>query len=200
MTVLAWALSALLGYLLGGFSTGLLLSSLSQIDLRSKGSKSTGATNVTRVMGLSAGLATFLGDCAKAVLAVLIGRWIVGSPGGMIGGLFAVVGHNWPVYYKFKGGKGVACSVAVVLMHAPVVGLIAGAVAVLVIAITRFVSLGSLVFLALSTVLMFLMKGPWPLGVWALLLFLVATYRHRENIKRLLAGQENRFTAKKQDL
>ena len=200
MTYFLWVLCALLGYLLGGFSTGLLLSSLSKIDLRSKGSKSTGATNVTRVMGLSAGLATFLGDCAKAVLAMLLGRWIAGEPGGMIGGLFAVIGHNWPLSYRFRGGKGVACSVAVVFMHSPIVGLIAGAVAVLVIVITRFVSLGSLVFLALSTILMFILKGPWPLGIWALLLFLVATYRHRENIKRLIEGKENRFTAKKQDL
>jgi glycerol-3-phosphate acyltransferase PlsY len=200
MNYFLWIVCALVGYLLGGFSTGLLLSSLSKIDLRSKGSKSTGATNVTRVMGLSAGLLTFLGDCAKAVLSVLLGRVIAGDPGGMIGGLFAVVGHNWPIYYRFKGGKGVACSVAVVFLHAPVVGLIAGAIAISVIAFTRYVSLGSLVFLALSTILIFMMKEPWPMGVWSLLLFLVATYRHRENIKRLLEGKENRFTARKQDL
>lgn len=194
-----WLLAcALIGYLLGCFSTGSILSSLSKVDIRALGSKSTGATNVTRVMGLRSGLITFFGDMLKAAIAVLLGWAIAGRDGGLIGALFAVIGHNWPVFYGFKGGKGVACSVAILLLCTPWEGLIAGALAIAVIALTRYVSLGSLTMLLVAALLVPISRGIWPVGAWAILLFLLGAYQHRSNIDRLLKGKENKFTGRKQ--
>lgn len=194
-----WLLAcAALGYALGCFSTGSIISGISKVDIRSLGSKSTGATNVTRVMGLRSGLVTFFGDMLKAALAVLLGWAIAGRDGGLVGALFAVIGHNWPVIYRFKGGKGVACSVAILLLCTPIEGMIAGALAIAVIALTRYVSLGSLTMLAAAAVLVPINHGFWPVGTWAILLFLLGAFQHRSNIGRLLRGKENKFTGKKQ--
>ncbi len=194
MTALKLLLSAAVGYLLGCFSTGLMVSGKSKVDIRNLGSKSTGATNVTRVMGLRSGLITFLGDAIKAALAVLFGFWVAGRDGGLMAGLAAIIGHNWPVFYGFKGGKGIACSVAVLLLNTPMEGAIACVLAVLAIAITRYVSLGSLTLLLAAAVMLPFTRGLWPYGIWAIILFIIATYRHRSNIKRLLKGEESKFT------
>lgn len=199
MTALGLILSGAIGYLLGCFSTGLMVSGKSKVDIRSLGSKSTGATNVTRVMGLGSGLVTFLGDVAKAALAVLIGWWLAGRDGGLLAGLMAIIGHNWPVFYGFKGGKGVSCSVAVLLLNTPLEGAIACVLAVLIIAITRYVSLGSLTLLLSAALIIPFTRGLWPYGVWAIGLFLIATYRHRTNIQRLLKGKESKFTGGRQE-
>lgn len=97
---------AVLGYLIGCFSTGLAVSKSTGVDVRSLGSKSTGATNVSRVFGFKLGLVTFLGDCAKGIIAAEIGTLIMGRNGAMVASVFAVIGHNWPVFHDFKGGKG----------------------------------------------------------------------------------------------
>lgn len=192
------ALCAIIGYLFGAVSTGLILSARKHINIRQLGSKSTGATNVTRVMGLKSGLITFVGDMAKAVVSVLIGWAIAGRNGGLIGGLFAIIGHNWPVFYSFLGGKGVACSVAVLFLCAPLAAVIAGTVGLLVIWLTRYVSLGSLTFLLMSAILIPFFYDFWPMGVWAILLLALGTYQHRANIGRLIKGTENKFTGAKQ--
>lgn len=191
-------LTAIAAYLLGCISTGLILSSHEKVDIRSLGSKSTGATNMARVMGLRLGLLTFLGDFTKAALAVLLGLWLAGVSGGIVAGLAVVLGHNWPVFYHFKGGKGVACSIAVLFLMAPVQALIAGILGILAILLTKYVSLGSLVFLGVSALLLPLAKGMWPYGLWGIVLFLIAAYRHRSNIGRLLRGEENKFSLTKQ--
>lgn len=191
-------LCALLGYLLGSFSTGSVLSAMSKVDIRQLGSKSTGATNVTRVLGLRSGLITFAGDMLKAAIAVLLGWAMAQRDGGLVGALFAVIGHNWPVFYRFKGGKGVACSVAILLLCSPFEGMIAGALAIAVIALTRYVSLGSLTMLCVAALLVPFTRGFWPMGAWAILLFLMGAFQHRSNIQRLLNGTENKFTGRKQ--
>ena len=154
-------LIAILSYLLGCFSTGITISRAQGVDIRSKGSKNTGASNVLRVLGLKSGLVTFVGDFLKAALAVLIGHLLLPGEtfgvmdfGKMLGGLFAVLGHNWPVFYGFKGGKGVACSAAVVFFVSPLWGIIAIVICLLVIAITRYISLGSMTLLFLYMVFM----------------------------------------------
>ncbi len=189
---------AIIAYLLGSLSTGLIISASAKVDIRKLGSRSTGATNVTRVMGLGHGLLTFLGDAGKAALAVLIGRWMAGTEGGLLAGLLAIIGHNWPVYYQWKGGKGVACSVAVLLLNTPLEGAIACGVALLTIAVTRYVSLGSLLLLATAAALLPFSRGMWPHGAWALALLLIGAYRHRQNIARLVRGEENKFTGGRQ--
>lgn len=198
MNTIGLFLSAVIGYLFGSFSTGLLMAGLAKVDIRKLGSKSTGATNVTRVMGFKNGLITFLGDILKAALAILIAWQIAGTNGGLIAGLFAVIGHNWPIYYSFQGGKGVACSVAVLVLNAPLEGAVACVVAVIVIAVTRYVSLGSLTLLLTAAVLLPFTRAFWPWGVWALALLILAAWRHKANIQRLLNGTENKFTGRKQ--
>jgi glycerol-3-phosphate acyltransferase PlsY len=189
---------AAVGYALGCFSTGLLLSQHYKVDIHALGSKSSGATNMTRVLGPKLGLLTFLGDFGKAAIAVLLGHVIQGVEGALLGGLFVVIGHNWPVTYHFKGGKGVACSIAILLILAPLESLIAGILGILAISLTKYVSLGSLVFLLSSAIIIPFTRGLWPMGFWAILLFLIAVYRHRANIDRLMQGEESKFTLKKQ--
>ncbi|NLA53412.1 MAG: glycerol-3-phosphate acyltransferase [Clostridiales bacterium] len=197
MIVIKFILSALLGYGLGCISTGLILSGKASVDIRSMGSKSTGATNMTRVMGLRHGLLTFIGDFLKAALAVWLGYLIAGRDGSLISGLFVIIGHNWPFLYGFKGGKGIVCSSAVLLFVTPMEGLVSGIIALLVIYLTRYVSLGSLSLLFVAAVMLPFTRGIWPYGAWGILLFLLAAYQHRANIKRLINGTESKFTGKK---
>ncbi len=185
-----------ISYFIGSFSPGIFFSSLKGRDIRREGSKSSGATNVTRVMGVSYGLLTFLSDIVKAALALWIGWLIAGTNGAMLAGIFTVLGHNWPIYYQFKGGKGIACSVAILVLICPLEGLIACAAAVAVIAVTRYVSLGSLTLLTVGAILIIILRGFIPYGFWALLLLLLGVYQHRSNIERLLSGTENRFSFK----
>lgn len=197
MSMLHIMLCAVIGYFMGCFSTGIILGDMSKIDIRKYGSKSTGTTNVIRVMGFKMGLMTFIGDFIKAVIAVLLGMMIGGRDGGLIAGLFSVIGHNWPVFYGFKGGKGIACSTAVLLLNVPLEGAISAAIAISVIYLSRYVSLGSLSLLFSAAVILPFTRGLWPVGAWALLLFIFAVYRHRTNIQRLMRGTESKFTGKK---
>ena len=197
MIIFRFILSALIGYGLGCISTGLILSGKASVDIRNMGSKSTGATNMTRVMGPKVGLLTFLGDFLKAALAVWLGSLIAGRDGALISGLFVIIGHNWPFLYGFKGGKGIACSTAVLLLVTPMEGLISGVIALLVIYFFRYVSLGSLSLLFFAAILFPFTRGLWPYGAWGVLLFSLAAYQHRANIKRLINGNESKFTGKK---
>ena len=199
MSMLYFMLCAVIGYFMGCFSTGIILGDMAKIDIRKYGSKSTGTTNVIRVMGFKMGLMTFIGDFIKAVIAVLLGMMIGGRDGGLIAGLFSVIGHNWPVFYGFKGGKGIACSTAVLLLNVPLEGAISAAIAISVIYLSRYVSLGSLSLLFSAAVILPFTRGLWPVGAWALLLFIFAVYRHRTNIQRLMRGTESKFTGKKHD-
>ena len=199
MSMLYIMLCAVIGYFMGCFSTGIILGDMAKIDIRKYGSKSTGTTNVIRVMGFKMGLMTFIGDFIKAVIAVLLGMMIGGRDGGLIARLFSVIGHNWPVFYGFKGGKGIACSTAVLLLNVPLEGAISAAIAISVIYLSRYVSLGSLSLLFSAAVILPFTRGLWPVGAWALLLFIFAVYRHRTNIQRLMRGTESKFTGKKHD-
>jgi len=199
-------LIAVIAYILGCFSTGITISRAKGVDIRSKGSKNTGASNVLRVLGLKSGVLTFLGDFLKAALACTIG-WLLlpdgafGIPrmGLILGGLFAVLGHNWPVFYGFKGGKGVACSAAVVFFVDPLWGIIAIIIGVSAIAITRFISLGSMLLLGSYMVLMCIAYwGQWIICLFTVIMFAMCVWRHRTNIQRLLSGTENKIGQKAQ--
>ena len=197
MTVLQYLLVITSAYLIGSFSSGIYISSRQGRDIRSEGSKSSGATNVARVLGTRFGLITFAMDFLKAGIAVSLGWFISGRAGALAAGLYVVIGHNWPVYYHFRGGKGIVCSTAVLLIIFPVETLIAGAVALTVIALSKYVSLGSLVLLSLSALIIVLFKGFLPSGIWAMILLVLALYQHRSNIVRLLHGKENKLSFKR---
>lgn len=197
MTFLSYIAASVIAYLLGSVSPGIIISAHFGTDIRKQGSQSTGATNMTRVMGLRYGLMTFLGDFLKATAAVWAGRFVAGENGALLAGLFVVIGHNWPVFYQFRGGKGIACSVATMLWICFEPGLIGCAAAIMVIVLSRYVSLGSMTFLAVSALLAILMKPPfWPLGLWALALMALGVYQHRSNIARLIRGKENKLILK----
>ena len=192
-------LIAVIAYLLGSFSTGLVWARIKNgPNLREVGSKSTGASNVLRTMGLKSGVITFVGDVLKALLACWIGQLLGGHTGAMVAGLFVILGHNWPCFHGFKGGKGVASSCAVMLMTYPIPALISYIVAIAIIAVTRFISLGSMILLTLFAVLViFTCGGDWFAIVWAIILAVLCVYRHRANIGRLISGTENKLGSKK---
>ena len=185
---------AVIAYLLGSISFGILLTRNTGKDIRREGSGNTGATNALRVFGMRTGLLTFICDILKAVAAVLIGKAIAGEYGGMLAGLCVIIGHNWPVFFGFKGGKGISCSCAVLVLNFPLPGAIAIVLCLIVIALTRYISLGSMVMLTSYAILLCFMKSFWPYGVWAIVLAILAIARHHGNIRRLLNGTENKLS------
>ena len=189
-----WALCAIVPYLLGSISFGVLYAKRQGVDIRKEGSHNTGATNALRVLGVKTGMLTFVSDVLKAVLAICFGKWLLGEYGGMLAGLFVILGHNWPVFFQFKGGKGVACSCAVLVLNFPLYGAIAIGLCLLVIVLTRYISLGSITMLVSFAVIVLIMKPFFPYGAWALLIALIGVWRHRTNIQRLLKGEENKFS------
>lgn len=195
--VLKWILTGIIAYVLGSVSSGLLVAKFAKgPDLRSVGSKNTGASNVLRTMGWKWGLITFFGDFGKAVLACWIGSLIVGNHfGALLAGLAVILGHNWPVFFGFKGGKGVASSCGVMVFCFPVPALIGYAVAIGIIALTKYISLGSMSMLTLYAILVsvFYSGGNACIIIWAILLAMLCILRHRTNIGRLIRGEENRF-------
>ena len=196
-----YVISGIAAYLLGSLSTGIFVSRLMHgPDLRTVGSGNPGATNVQRTMGWKAGLITFAGDSLKAVLACLLGQILTSSHmGSLLCGLCVVIGHNWPVFFRFKGGKGVASSCGVMIVCFPVPALICFAVGILIIAATKFVSLGSMSILTLYAVLVscFYSGGDPVIILWACVLAAFCIIRHRANIVRLVHGKENRLSVGK---
>ena len=190
-------ISCLIAYLLGSVSTGILVSKATHgPDLRRVGSGNTGASNVQRTMGWKYGLITFFGDAAKGLIACMLAQLITGSHfGAMLAGLFVILGHNWPVFFQFKGGKGVATSGAVMLFCYPVPALICIALTILIIAVTKYISLGSLslVFFFSLLVSLFYSSGNACIIIWTCLIAVLCFYRHRSNIVRLIKGTENKL-------
>lgn len=193
-------LVALIGYLIGCFSSAYLVGKLfSSIDIREHGSGNSGATNALRVLGLRVGALTFTLDVLKGIISSYIGYRIYGQTGLLIGGLFAVIGHNWPVFLDFKGGKGVATSLGVYLMVNPLVLLASILVGIVTIATSRYVSLGSMLILSSYPLLYFLLKDSlgYELDMaslsLAITLALMTLFRHKSNIERIIAGEENKL-------
>lgn len=186
------------GYLLGSIPFGVLIArAAGDVDLRGVGSGNIGATNVLRAVGKGAAALTLVGDIGKGTLAVALARWI--DPGaGVVAsvGLAAVLGHLFPVWSGFRGGKGVATTLGVVLGAMPTVGGLLLLVWLAVAALTRYSSLAALVATAAMPLLAWLLDGrPAMLALSGALLVLVFV-RHRENIGRLLAGTEGKIGQK----
>ncbi len=194
--ILKYLLVAIAAYLLGSFSTGILVANKLGHDIRSEGSKNTGASNALRVLGLKGGAIVFLGDFIKASIAVMIGHLLLGMNGAIVGGLCVVLGHNWPIFFGFKGGKGIACSAAIVLLTFWWQGLIAIVICLAVIYFTRYISLGSMTMLFIFFILVTITAGIWPFGLWAFVLLALGVWRHRANIERLKNGTENKIGQK----
>jgi acyl phosphate:glycerol-3-phosphate acyltransferase len=201
------AISLALAYLLGSIPFGYLIVKLkSGSDIRQVGSGGTGATNVTRKAGRGAGIVTLVLDALKGTLAVLAARWLTGASGTswVVAGaaVLAVVGHCFPVWLKFKAGKGVATGLGVFLAIMPWSVLAAFALFVLIVWRTRYISLGSIcaaAFVPVWTALQHQFSVPVgdfvPVFIALCAVSALIIAKHHENIKRLLAGTENRFGA-----
>ncbi len=197
-----WILSAVIGYIIGCISFGYITGKIFKgRDIREEGSGNAGTANVIRNYGWVPGLITFAGDVLKGVAAALIGLWLGGWEGACIGGLAAVLGHIWPVFLKFRGGKGVASSFGVFLVIMTWQALIVFALCIILIAITRTMSVGSLTGTAVMAGLswIFYLTGWWlPVTtIWIPIAFTVLVvlvfYSHRANLKRLAEGKENQL-------
>jgi glycerol-3-phosphate acyltransferase PlsY len=194
-----WVLLVVVGYFLGNVSTGLFVGKwLAGIDIRQHGSGNAGATNIMRTLGWLPSVLTLIGDALKAVLAALIGRWLAGDNGALLGGLCAVVGHNWPVVWGFKGGKGIAASFGVLLVVDPWMALALFGVQVVLLAATRYMSVASIATAVGYVVLTLIFRfGQLNYIAFSLVISALALYSHRGNMRRLRAGAENRLDFKK---
>jgi len=193
----------LVGYLIGSISSAIIVGKIvKNVDIRTMGSGNAGATNVLRTLGKGPAVLVLVGDVLKGVFAVLLGRLIVGNDtGAILGGFFAVVGHNWPFYFNFKGGKGILTSASVILLLTPKIGLIVALFGILIIALTRYVSLGSILAAILYPVIVIVLEGKKPeFIVFSIAICLLALYRHRGNINRLKDGTETKIGEKRTDM
>lgn len=195
-----------IGYAFGCFSTGLLVGKRNHIDIRNYGSGNVGTTNALRTLGVKAALLTLAGDVLKCVIPVLVIKFILFKGLeyrvllGFCTGFGVVLGHNFPFYMGFKGGKGIAVMAATILTFDLRLSLLCLLTFVAVVAVTRYVSVGSLLvaleFLFWTLYFYGILDGNWPLFFMSALFAALAFYTHRSNIRRLLAGTENKIGRK----
>ncbi|WP_352399481.1 glycerol-3-phosphate 1-O-acyltransferase PlsY [Anaerotignum sp.] len=196
--------SLLIGYFIGCISMGFIVGKITKTDLRKKGSGNLGTTNALRVLGFRAGLATFLGDILKGVIAFFICRWLFPDNSllaGVYAGAGAVLGHDFPFYLQFKGGKGIAATIGLVLslsfVFTPMIGLITFGVGIICVAFSHYISVGSIAFSISIPLSGFFLGMPEEGVALFIALAVLAIWRHKENLKRLKSGTENKFTLHK---
>ena len=201
---LYYIISLVIGYLFGCISTAYIICRFAKdIDIREHGSGNAGTTNVIRTLGWKAGIYTFLGDFLKGVFAVLIMKYLFADYNNqamvtVFTAAGVILGHNWPVFLNFKGGKGVASTLGLLFSINLLVGFIAALIMVVVILATRYVSLAS-ILTALATPIVFLIfDDKKPYLVFAILLAILTIYKHKANVGRLLKGTESKIGKKKE--
>ena len=198
MIILLLVVCGIIGYLLGSINASVVIGKfVYKKDVREHGSKNAGLTNTLRVLGKKAAIMVLVMDILKGVIACFIGMALNPQYGALIGGFFAVVGHNWPLYFNFKGGKGILTTATILMVIDWKIALIALGVFLVVVITTKYVSLGSIIG-ALSIVLTSILFNNDIYFISVLtLLSLIAIYRHKANIKRLIKGEENKLNFKK---
>ena len=199
-----YVLVALVAYLIGSISFAIIFGKkFGGFDVRDKGSNNAGTTNVLRTVGKKAAVLTLICDILKGVVAVLLALiaskiWKETDAEILkyLAGLFAIIGHTLPVYYGFRGGKGVATSLGSMIAINPVLALSCFGIFLVIVAITKYVSLGAIVGISMSPIMMIFTKNSKGL-IATLFLTVSVIYTHRENIKRLLSGTERKLGEKK---
>lgn len=191
-----YIICAIAGYLLGSINPSIIISKVKGTDIRKHGSGNAGATNTLRTFGVGAAVLAVIIDILKGIAAVLLARYYTGDLAAELTcGFAAILGHNYPIYFGFRGGKGVLTSFAVAVAVSPVTSLIALAVGVLVIAVTRYVSLGSMLgAVTLSVASLFMSDAYTSVFIIAVSLIIIA--RHYQNINRLIHGNERKIGEK----
>ena len=202
------AIVAIIAYLIGSINFSVILSKkMAGFDLRDKGSGNAGTTNVLRTVGKKAAIITLICDILKGVVVILIAilanKLVEGSNGALLvqfAGVAVILGHTFPIFFKFKGGKGVATSLGVLIMSNWQIGLICLVFALILIALTQMVSVGSIAAAILYPVLtLFIPQNyiiPGNYLIYSVLLAIIIVFNHRENVKRLLKGTENKISFK----
>lgn len=200
------------GYLLGSVNTSVIVGKCLGVDIRKKGSGNAGATNTLRTLGKKAAIVVLFGDIAKTIIAILLAMLIahVIFPADReislycryLAGLGAVLGHNFPIYFGFRGGKGILASISCILMLDWRIGLILVVIGILIMVVTRYVSLGSVsgAILYPLFVIAFNMNNkephiPYYIAL-SVVIALLALYQHRSNLSRLLKGTESKLGSK----
>lgn len=186
-------------YVVGSIPCGLILGKLIwNTDLRQYGSGNIGATNAWRTIGKQAGIVIFVCDLLKGVIGVSLGHYLVGTDmAAIIGGLMTIVGHSASIFMGFKGGKGVATGLGVLLMLMPIISIIVFALWLIIVLFTGLVSLASVIAAICVPVLIWIFDLSLVYGIFGVLAALCVVYRHKSNIQRLLNGTESKITAKR---
>ena len=207
----SYIIVVIISYLLGSISFSVIISKkLAGFDVREKGSGNAGATNMLRSVGVKGAVLTLIGDCLKGVIAILVAV-IVGKIAKnadkallvQLAGIAVVLGHTFPIFFNFKGGKGVATALGVVLVTNWQIGLICLVFALVLMALSRMVSLGSVGACVLFPVLVLFIKSNYIVTegssylIYSIILAVIVAFNHRSNIKRLLTGTENKISFKK---
>lgn len=197
MSIITIFILLVAGYLLGSIPTGYIIGKIvKNIDIREHGSKNLGATNVFRCVGKTAGIITLVIDFLKSFIPVLLTKiFVVSLPGlALWVGIFAIAGHTWPVFLKFKGGKGVATSAGLFFALAPIATLISVILFVFVVYFTRYVSLGSIAAAVTLPIALFFTNHSSDIIILTAIVSGLIIYRHRVNIQRLVHGVENKIS------
>ena len=197
MTAGAVILCIIIPYLLGSINVSIIISSKCYSDdIRLHGSGNAGMTNVMRTYGKKMAVITFAGDFAKAVISSLFGRLLFGYYGAVIAGLFCFLGHIFPCYYHFKGGKGVVTAAAMVLMTEWRAFIVLLLMFVVIVAVTKYVSLGSVVSMLLYPIVLDRLGHQGFSVLIAFIMGIMCAFAHRENIKRIMSGKESKLSFK----
>jgi glycerol-3-phosphate acyltransferase PlsY len=198
---LHYVVPILVSYLLGSITFSYVVGKwFKGIDIRQHGSGNAGATNTLRVLGVGPAILVLVLDLLKGVLAVWGGKWFAPDDlwVAVVCGLMVVAGHNWPIFFGFKGGKGIATTIGVTATLCFLPTLFAAIIAIVTIALTRYVSLGSLLFAVSLPILLWFMNYSLEIFLASLAFAIFAIIRHKSNIVKLVHGQENKLGAKQQ--
>ncbi|WBB29068.1 glycerol-3-phosphate 1-O-acyltransferase PlsY [Parvimonas micra] len=190
----------IISYLLGNISGGMIFGKLLfNKDIRDYGSKNAGTTNALRVFGIKAGALTFIVDVLKSLLACFIGMKLLGLSGILLAGIFVVIGHNWPIFLNFKGGKGIASSFGFIMFLDYKIAIVAIIIFIIIVILTKYISLGSMLTTTLVLPISYIFFGYRNIYVLLTFLFLasLSIFRHNSNIIRLINGNENKIKIKK---
>jgi len=190
-------IAVVISYFLGNISPAILIGRAMGVEIRKEGSGNAGTTNVLRVLGKKAAVATLVIDILKGVAAVLIGKYIGGQDLAMICGLAAFLGHIWPMLFQFRGGKGIATAFGVVVTVQPLLGIIEAVVALTFLLISKRVSVGSLAAGLFLPIAAYYFNPDYLL--WASAMAVIVIFKHRKNINRLIKGEEPKINFKKQE-
>ncbi len=192
-----------IGYFIGCIQSAFIVGKFMHVDLRQHGSGNLGSTNALRVLGKKAGLITFVSDIMKSVISYVVCRLIFGDEIGLIASIYgcvgAVLGHNFPFYLNFKGGKGIAVMIGMMLClstldyRVTIISFVIGIIGLF----TKYVSVGSMAFSVAIPISLYILNFEKEYIIVCGILAVLAVYKHKENIKRLINGNENKLGAKK---